>query len=334
MDSKPIPTQTSETPAKHHKIIHLYQDIIETDPNQPLWIYRQLADLLIQQQAIDPAIQILQQAIHLYPNTAGGYISLGSAFNKKGDLETALKNYRIATSLDPKPPAWLKQLIQQDQTDIIQLEGINLFINSNAISPHLQNLIRLGRYETQEIKILKQILQPTDNIIELGGGIGFLSIYTKTQFPQLQISTYEANPHLIEILQKNQQLNHCHFPVHNTILDNQATEIDFFLAEDFWASSTIPDHPDTQPIKIKTQDINQAITQQNANFLIIDIEGGEANLIPKINLNPIKKILIEIHPQIIGNPGLSKIFLTLLNNNFIYDSTTSMGQVYYFYKET
>ncbi|WP_413167422.1 FkbM family methyltransferase [Capilliphycus salinus ALCB114379] len=334
MSSKPESTQIAQYETNPNKIIHLYQAIIEDNPEQPLWFYSQFGELFIQQGEIDRGIEILEQAISLYPDQPGGYIALGYAFSQKGDRENSLKNYRISVSCDPNPPEWIKRLLEQDKTDIVELEGIHLFINSDAISEYLQNVIRLGGYETEEIKILKKIIEPTDKIIELGGGIGFLSIYAKKQFPQLQISSYEANPNLIEIIRKNQQLNDCEFPIYNVILDGEEEgEVEFFLTEDFWASSTIQPPIESAAIQVKTQNINQAIESQNANFLIIDIEGGEANLIPKINLNNIRKILIEIHPQVIGNEGFSRVFLSLLSNGFLYDCHNSIGPVYYFYKE-
>jgi len=56
-------------------------------------------------------------------------------------------------------------------------------------------------------------------------------------------------------------------------------------------------------------------------------------LIPIINFNAIDKILIELHPNIIGNKSASNIIKTLIEKGFCLDLFKSENNICYFYKE-
>jgi hypothetical protein len=64
----------------------------------------------------------------------------------------------------------------------------------------------------------------------------------------------------------------------------------------------------------------------------MDIEGGEKELIYKINFDLIDKLLIEIHPHVIGNTQATKIIAYLFEKGFELDFSLSKGIVFYFTK--
>ena len=55
-------------------------------------------------------------------------------------------------------------------------------------------------------------------------------------------------------------------------------------------------------------------------------------LTPIINFNKINKILIELHPSIIGNKSVSNIIKTLIDKGFCLDLFKSENNICYFYK--
>lgn len=83
---------------------------------------------------------------------------------------------------------------------------------------------------------------------------------------------------------------------------------------------------------MKTKDINEIIYEFQPNFLIIDIEGGEIKLAYQINWHRIKKLLIELHPHIIGNYQAIRIISHLNQQGFGMNFNISSGNVLCFTK--
>jgi len=54
--------------------------------------------------------------------------------------------------------------------------------------------------------------------------------------------------------------------------------------------------------------------------------------IPMIDFRNINKILIELHPNIIGNKSVSNIIKTLIDKGFCLDLFKSENSICYFYK--
>jgi hypothetical protein len=88
-------------------------------------------------------------------------------------------------------------------------------------------------------------------------------------------------------------------------------------------------------VTVDTEDINHEIAIHKPSLLIVDIEGGEKELIQKINFkeNTILKLLLELHPHIIGEEETNKIIKFLFESDFLLDTAKSGNYVYYFYRD-
>ena len=181
-----------------------------------------------------------------------------------------------------------------------------------------------------EIEILSQVLRSTDKVLEIGSGLGFLTIFCAKRIGSKNVVTYEANSHLIDKIRENFRLNNVNPDIQNAILDDANSETDFFIEDSFWSSSIIRRSNDAKAVKVKTKNINDILLDTHSNFIIMDIEGGEKELIYKINFDMVDKLLIEIHPQIIGNTQATKIIAYLFEKGFELDFTVSKDSVFYF----
>jgi hypothetical protein len=111
--------------------------------------------------------------------------------------------------------------------------------------------------------------------------------------------------------------------------------LDFYLEKNFWSSLTVKRSDDAKCVQVKSIDINEEINQVKPTFLIVDIEGGEKELIPMIDFknNNIQKIIIEIHPHVIGEYKASKIIEYLIVNGFSMNFKETKGIVFMFERE-
>ena len=220
------------------------------------------------------------------------------------------------------------------QKKIIVIHDVMLNIEHQSINKNLRHHFYKGTYEGEELKVLKQVLTSSDKILEIGAGIGFLSTFCAKFIGDNNVVAYEANPQMIQKIKETYALNDINPTIHNIILSDRDGESDFYLEPEFWASSMIKISDQSKLVKVKTKNINSAITDNKTNFLIIDIEGGEKSLIPLIDFSNITKLLIELHPNILVDNAISIIIQDLLNKGFMLDVLKSYKNVFYFYKNT
>jgi len=65
----------------------------------------------------------------------------------------------------------------------------------------------LGTYEKGTVSVMECFLQPTDNFIDVGANIGFVSLTAAKICTHGQVFSFEANPDTFKILQENIELN-------------------------------------------------------------------------------------------------------------------------------
>lgn len=111
---------------------------------------------------------------------------------------------------------------------IIKNHGVKLY-DGNHISKNIKNFIYTESYEGEEIKILSGMLKETDRVLEIGAGLGFLTIFCAKRIGSSNVIAYEANPKLIEIILQNFELNEVNPKIYNYIVGNNNSEVDFFF---------------------------------------------------------------------------------------------------------
>lgn len=153
-------------------------------------------------------------------------------------------------------------------------------------------------------------------IIDCGANIGDSVLYFKKLFPDSEILAFEADPNTFEVFQENIKNNHLTkiTPVNKAVFDKE-TEIDFYFNPDdpgVGSMSLFKERLSKAHIKIPTVLLSSFI-EKKVDFLKIDIEGAEINVLEDLNshnkLHLIDQIIIEYHHNI---PGKKSEFLRIL----------------------
>lgn len=197
----------------------------------------------------------------------------------------------------------------------------------------IQNAFDHGYYELEELNQIDQIVQNGEIILEIGGGIGLISTLCARHTSTKSVTSYEANPNLVDYMKKVHKLNNVEVDVINAVLlpFPSAAEVDFYIRQDFWASSL-----NSEPwgyeksVKVKTLDFQLELDRIKPSMLIVDIEGGEIELFSNINLDIVNKVFIEIHQDVLGRSGVKRIFDEMSARGFHYDQWHSSGSVILF----
>jgi len=172
----------------------------------------------------------------------------------------------------------------------------NLNAKSNKRPESIGERMEKGLWEKNEVLLLDHYLEPSDKVIELGACIGFLGVLVNDRILNKNSHVLiEANPELIPILNENKILNNSKFKIEHCIIgDSTKGSADFKISEFILGSSMYGKGSNSVKVPIKSL----SEYSNKYNFLIVDIEGGEYELIKNYpnEIKKFNKILIEFHP--------------------------------------
>ncbi|MFD1156678.1 FkbM family methyltransferase [Roseovarius aestuarii] len=215
---------------------------------------------------------------------------------------------------------------------VLETHGIKVPFVSDVISPRMEQVIGKGRYEASEIKLLRKILRPRDRVLELGAGVGVVSTAAALVTGPEKVIVVEANPNLIPIIHETHKLNGVEgVEILNGVgvgapVGGEAT---FYLREDFWASSLEKPHEretgTITPVSVSQIDLNAIFEKHRPSVFVLDIEGGELDLLPTLDLSSCRSVVIELHPKVYQLEGIARCFDALRTKGFAYDAKQSRG---------
>ena len=185
------------------------------------------------------------------------------------------------------------------------LEGVRLDIST--LSPLMKNIILTGRYESQERQLARQALTKDDVILELGGAIGFIGLYCRKVIGVKHITSVEANPNTLKLLRRNYELNGLTPNVIHAAAAAEDGELDLNIGGEFWENTLTGTSSNT--VRVPSKSLSSLIKQMPAapTALICDIEGAEQYLDFTQLPASVTKIIIELHPGMIGEESTRRV---------------------------
>ncbi len=201
----------------------------------------------------------------------------------------------------------------------VTLEGLRFDVST--LSPKIRNRLLSGAYEANEKKMCLDFLNSKDSVLEIGGAIGFIGLLCQKIIGIKNYCCVEANPRTYETLKRNYELNGVAPRVWNIALAHADGEVDLEVGSDFWENSICYQNNTSRGIKtVKvpagTMQSLLNLAGHKVNALIIDIEGAEQfidfNRVPE----EVNKIIIELHPNVIGQEVTYNIVATLISMGF------------------
>ena len=199
--------------------------------------------------------------------------------------------------------------------DRVRLRGVTFELDAST-SPTLRRLLYSERYERSESRCAAVALAPDDVVLEVGAGLGYLSTICALRLGSERVHTYEADPALIPRIRRHHALNGVAPQVHNAMLAERTGSAPFFVAAHFFSSSATAPHPETPGLEVPTLDVRAEFARIRPTFVLMDIEGGEGELVPLIDWSGVEKLAIELHPELLGPEGMRSLLATLAAAGF------------------
>lgn len=198
---------------------------------------------------------------------------------------------------------------------IIELRGLKLFVGDQLISKNLYRHFLLGSYEAPEYCMVQDYVAPSDVVLELGAGVGFIGLACARIVGGENVHSFEANPQLEALIRRNYSLSGMHPSLNIVLLSRGIGKESFFIKKDFWSSSTTV-RGDVVEVIVDRRDLNEAVGAIRPTFLIMDIEGGEIDVADYLEPGTIRKLAMELHPDVVSAERIAGMFDTLARKGF------------------
>ena len=183
--------------------------------------------------------------------------------------------------------------------------------------------INKARYEGQEIAGGIHLVKKGDVVLELGAGIGLVGAVVSAKCSPQKVVSFEANPALIPHIRELYEINGLGKTnsVRNEILvsaPERPETLPFYIHNSYLGSSLSGDPARAKEVvNIPTVDFEATRQELNPDILLMDIEGGEKEILAHANLNGIRGIVIEFHPKAYGVDGMKACKSILRDVGFV-----------------
>ncbi|WP_348760960.1 FkbM family methyltransferase [uncultured Salinisphaera sp.] len=215
----------------------------------------------------------------------------------------------------------------------IRLRGIRVAIDRARFSEKIIRRLYDGGYEREECVALERTLRADDRLLELGAGIGYISTAAARRIGSTRVVTVEANDALAPIIEATHRANNVtperRFGV-MTASNDLSPRVFYRHTRNLWSSSlTLPDGPYEQ-VQVPAMSWAETLSELRPSYLVMDIEGGEIELLSCLDADHVRRMLIEFHPRKTGTESVAGVFEHLHRLGFRADRVASGTHIYYF----
>jgi FkbM family methyltransferase len=213
----------------------------------------------------------------------------------------------------------------------VRLHGVVLEVGADA-TPALRRALYAERYERGEARCVRLRLAPDDVVLEVGAGAGFLSTLCALRVGSERVTAVEANPALLPRIRATYVANGVAPALVHGVLARESGEAALFVAPEF-VSSSLRDpgaSAPRAPVRVAQLAVNGLLGRVAPTCLVIDIEGGEAELLPAIDWSGVSKLILELHPHVIGEGKTRELLALLAAQGFREERAISSTRKKYF----
>ena len=237
----------------------------------------------------------------------------------------------IQTTYRQKRPDPETVLSSETYGEVVTVDGIKMRVD-RRMSPFQVNKLISGRHTREERRLLIHRLDPDDTVMELGGGIGMLAIACALKIGGERVHSYEANPVLESLIRENYALNEVNPELKMCMLEQEAGSRTFHVSEHFSRSSAYKAADDkTTAYEVPVEPLNDELARIQPTVLIMDVQGSEGELLSFADLSGVSKLLVEVHPDMLGINNANSLRRSLRSQDFL--EVARSGQSFLYIKQ-
>lgn len=235
---------------------------------------------------------------------------------RAGDYDAAIALVEQALALGGDTSDRFRVLLSALQTEEAEVMGLRLFLPRDVVTPSTLFALASGTFELNEREAAIGDIRPDDRVLELGAGLGTVTLALCLLHPDTPVTALEANPRLEDVLSRNIAQNQGQAEIIGALAALEDGETDFHIAPDFVASSMLHPAPGARTERRPMVDVNRLLRETAATVLIMDIEGAELAILNGLDLTPLRRIVAEFHPRICSDTEITDTIAHLIASGF------------------
>jgi FkbM family methyltransferase len=177
-----------------------------------------------------------------------------------------------------------------------------------------------GIYELPEITAVRTLTEPHDRVLEIGAGLGIVT--TVAARAAEHVTAFEANPMLRPSLERTFALNEVDVDLRMQPVAEQRGEARIAVDDLFW-TSRLRD----EGLPVEAVAFSDLLEEISPTFLILDGEGIERELLADPLPGHVQKLVLELHPDEIGEAECEGIGERLAEGGFVRRDDLSVTNV-------
>lgn len=195
----------------------------------------------------------------------------------------------------------------------------------------IETKLASGDYEGHEAHAALQRIKPGMRVLEVGAGLGYVSsICAKLAGPAAVVSV-EANPRMVEAAKATLKRNGFEEVLleHGAVVGNGHHDamVNFRAGTLFWGGATLPNGVEKEDmVSVPALRIRPLLMEFRPRFVMLDVEGGEADLFKKPWPPFVKFVVLELHPSKYDTSVIKEIVDCMSETGLTYDPVTSRGR--------
>jgi FkbM family methyltransferase len=197
------------------------------------------------------------------------------------------------------------------------------------VSKSVRKALRQNEYETAELHLVRHLVRPGDTVLDLGSGLGLTSIAAAKASGTGRVVGYEADPSIAPLAEKNVRKNGVQVEIRNKAIAREKGVCEFHVHRSFPASSLFP-FKGSKKIRVEADSFQDVVEEIQPDVIACDIEGLEKDVFAGANLSSVDRLIVEVHPQVIGLLPVLKCVQELVASGLCLIESLSTGQVLVF----
>lgn len=188
------------------------------------------------------------------------------------------------------------------------MDGIRVWAGSKDIPSTIRRQLFRGVYEDREREFVQQAVRRGDRVLELGCGIGVISLVATKIAGEGQVHSLEANPSMEPVIKRNYALNGWTPNLRIGAVTKSAGRVSFEVDENILSSSLAARDGNRRRVEVEGVPINTLIADVKPDVIIADVEGAEIQIFDgEAQLADVREIVMEVHPGIVGEDAVDKM---------------------------
>lgn len=202
---------------------------------------------------------------------------------------------------------------------LVEYKGFKISVPNKYATRIILKRFKNGLYENQEFGLIKKYIRPHFTVLELGACLGVTGVLTNSLLKNKQQHLLvEANPELVDDLEKTRKMNGAGFSIENCIVSKKSQK--FYIYDKVVAGSAHRrDNIETgkREVEVKCTPLHRLAGKYGMKFdaMIIDIEGGELEFFSEFQKyirQHVKIIIVELHGHLMLNKDYNNSCMSLL----------------------